>query len=337
MATATGHVITNGTKQAPDAEGLSLLIIVLHYRGLEDTLECIASLGQQTYQNFHTIVVDNGSGETPKVQLAAAHPWVEILEMGENRGWSGGNNEGIRLAIAGNYDWVCLLNNDTVLPENTVARLMESAALLGPSVLHPAIDSYGDDNEIQFDPTIPEPPGMTATAVRERAGLYQVSAVNGSCLLAHVDVFRKIGLIDERFFLLCEDADLGARAVAAGFHAFCDTGVRIQHKESRSFGGRRKPIKTYYGLRNMLLFREKHERLQRTYFEYGRDLAWMVWGTAEAAGVAPRSWWDLLCWGFSKDLFARAVRMGLRDYLLRRFGRINNRDEQVLVARIEAR
>ena len=333
MVAMTGHVSTDVAEQSPDAKGLSLLIIVLHYSGLDDTFECLASLGMQAYQNVHTIVVDNGSVEKPNPRLSAAYPWVEILEMPENRGWSGGNNAGIRLAIARDYDWICLLNNDTVLPENALVRLMETAALLGPNVLHPAIDSYGDDNEIQFDPTIPEPPVMTAKTVPGRAGLYEVSAVNGSCLLAHVDVFRKIGLIDERFFLLCEDADFGARAVAAGFHLFCDIEVRIQHKESRSFGGRRKPIKTYYGLRNMLLFWEKHERHQRSYLEYGRDLAWMVWGTAEAAGIAPRSWWDLLCWSLSKDVFARAVRMGLRDYVFRRFGRVNKRDESTLAPR----
>ena len=210
MVAVAGHVSAIEANQPLDANGPSLLIIVLHYSGLDDTLECVASLGQQTYRNVHTVVVDNGSVEPLNPRLAAAYPWVEILEMAENCGWSGGNNEGIRLAIARNYDWVCLLNNDTVLPVNTVARLMDTAALLGPGVLHPAIDSYGDDLGIQFDPTIPEPPVMTSTAVPGRAGLYEVSAVNGSCLLTHVDVFRKIGLIDERFFLLCEDADLAA-------------------------------------------------------------------------------------------------------------------------------
>ena len=328
--TITGAVSASGARYSPDALVQSLLIVVLHYGGLDDTLECVASLGQQTYKNIHTIVVDNGSVEKPGPRLTVAYPWVEVLEMAENRGWSGGNNVGIRLAIARNYDFVCLLNNDTVLPENTVAQLMKTAAFLGPSVLHPAIDSYGDRNEVQFDPTIPEPPGMTATGVPGHATLYEVSAVNGSCLLAHVDVFRKIGLIDERFFLLCEDADLGARAVAAGFHLFCDVGARIQHKESRSFGGLRRPIKTYYGLRNMLLYWEKHERQQRTYFKYGRDLAWTVWGTAQAAGITPRSWWHLLCWSLSNDTFARAIRMGARDYALRRFGRLNRRDEAIL-------
>lgn len=315
------------------AMNLSLLVIVLHYSGQDDTLECVASLGRQTYQNVHTVVVDNGAVEKLGPRLTTAYPWVEVVEMTENRGWSGGNNEGIRLAIARNYDFVCLLNNDTVLPQNAVARLMESAAFLGPCVLHPAIDSYGDDSKIQFDPTTPEPPMMIVTAMTERPDLYDISVVNGSCLLAHVDIFRKIGLIDERFFLLYEDTDLGKRAVSAGFRLYCDPAVRIQHKESRSFGGRRKPIKTYYGFRNTLLYWEKHERRQRTYLRYARDVAWMAWGTADAAGVTPRSWWGLFCWSISRDMFARAVRMGLRDYMFRRFGRLNRRDELRLAPR----
>jgi GT2 family glycosyltransferase len=311
---------------------LSLLIVVLHYSGLDDTMECVASLGRQSYLNVHTIVVDNGSAEKPGAAFAASYPWVEVIEMAENRGWSGGNNVGIALAIARNYDMVCLLNNDTVLPEHAIARLMETAAVLGPCVLHPAIDSYGDDHQVQLDPSIGVPPLMTATAVPFSPGLFEISSVNGACLLAHVDVFRKIGLIDERFFLLCEDADLGARALAAGFHLFCDVAVRIQHKESRSFGGRRKPIKTYYGIRNTLLCWEKHPEPGRTYVGYGRDLLWMLSGTAEAVGLSPRSRWGLLGWCLSGDVFARAVRMALRDYLLRRFGRVNRRDESILMA-----
>ncbi len=330
MPAMSAPVEVNVAKRPADAPGLSLLVIVLHYSGLDDTLECLDSLGRQTYAKVQTIVIDNGSTEKPGPRLTSDYPWVELKVIPENRGWSGGNNEGIRLAIERDYDFVCLLNNDTVLPDDAIQRLMAVAALVSPCVLHPAIDSYGDDQEIQFDPTIPEPSVMIATEVAARQGLYKINAVNGSCLLVHLDIFRRIGLIDERFFLLCEDADLGARAIAAGFPMFCDSTVRIQHKESRSFGGRRKPIKTYYGTRNMLLIWEKHEKRQRNLLKYGRDLAWMVWGTADAAGVAPRSWWDLLCWSLSANPFARAVRMGIRDYLLRRFGRINPRDQAIL-------
>jgi GT2 family glycosyltransferase len=184
------------------AMGLSLLIVVLHYRGLDDTLECLASLGRQTYVNLHTVVVDNGSGDKLAARLAEDYPWAEVLELKENRGWSGGNNAGIGLAMERNYDAVCLLNNDTVVPERALERLVATMALLGPCLLHPAIDSYGLDNEVQLDPTIPKPSSMTVTPVAGRADLFEIEVANGSCLLADVSVFRHIGLIDARFFLL---------------------------------------------------------------------------------------------------------------------------------------
>jgi GT2 family glycosyltransferase len=312
---------------------LSLLVIVLHYKNLSDTLECVASLGKQSFHNAHVIVVENGAAEKAGASLAAHYPWVEVLDLEENRGWSGGNNAGIRLAIARGYDFVCLLNNDTVLPANALIKLMDTAAGLGRCILHPAIDSYGEDHEVQLDPTIPQPPDLRVTPVPGHDGVFAINILNGSCVLIDTDIFRQIGLIDERFFLMCEDIDLGARAVAAGVHLFCDIGVRIQHKESQSFGGRRKPIKTYYGMRNMLLYMQKHERQRRTFFAYGRDLGWMIWSTAVAAGIEPRSWFHLLYWSLSRDMFARAVRIGLRDFLLRRFGRLNKRDEALLTPR----
>ena len=85
MVAIAGHVSAIEANQPLDANGPSLLIIVLHYSGLDDTLECVASLGQQTYRNVHTVVVDNGSVEPLNPRLAAAYPWVEILEMAENR------------------------------------------------------------------------------------------------------------------------------------------------------------------------------------------------------------------------------------------------------------
>jgi len=141
---------------------------------------------------------------------------------------------------------------------------------------------------------------------------------------------RARGLLDERFFLLYEDADFGRRALSAGYRTFCDATVRIRHKESRSFGGRRSPLKTYYGVRNMLLFQEKHRTERWWRIAAVRWLAWTVWNTAGASGAPPRSWWGVLLWSLSGDKFARAVRMGMRDYLRRRFGRLDRHDEAAL-------
>src|SRR3954469_20989477 len=101
--------------------GLSLLIVVLHWRGLDDTLECIASLSRQSVGcqtccsrpgadqsagDVHTVVVDNGSADGLRDRLAAEFPRVEVIELTQNRGWSGGNNAGIRLALTRGVDAV---------------------------------------------------------------------------------------------------------------------------------------------------------------------------------------------------------------------------------------
>ena len=316
--------------------GPSLFIVVLHYSGLEDTLECVASLGRQTYGSAHTVVVDNGTGAGLATGLAVDYPWVEVVELAENLGWSGGNNVGIRLAMERGYDIVCLLNNDTVVPERAIEGLMETTAFLPPCILHPAIDSYGLDDEVQLDPSISQPSFLTIRPVPGRPSLFEIDSVNGACLMVHTKVFQDIGLIDERFFLLCEDGDFGARAVKAGYRLYCETSVRIQHKESQSFGGRRKPIKTYYGIRNRLLCIEKHDRTSRKLLQSGRGLFWTASGLAGAAETQPFTWWGFVRWSFSSDIFARALRMGVRDFLLHRFGRINRRDEEILTGKMPA-
>ena len=312
----------------------SLVIIILHYRGLDDTLECLASLERQLHSDVRVVVVDNGSVDRLTTRFAVDFPWVEVIELESNLGWSGGNNAGIKLAIAQNQDLVCLLNNDTVLPEGAINRLMETASFLYPCLLHPAIDAYGVDGEVQLDPTIPRPSDLSVISAPGSAGVFQIDRVDGACVLVHVSIFKDIGLIDDRFFLLYEDADLGQRAVKAGYKIFCDSTVRIQHKESKSFGGRRSPIKTYYGLRNTLLYTELHHQLDHSLISVGRTFGWTVWHTAEAAGAEPHSWWSLLLWTFSDDIFARAVRMALRDYLFRHFGHLRTSDEAILDAEI---
>jgi GT2 family glycosyltransferase len=325
----------------------SVLIIVLHYRGIGDTEECLRSLSQQTCPGMRTLLIDNGSGENI-AERVDRFDGLETLVLPENLGWSGGNNAGISLALDRGIDFVCLLNNDTVLPPHAMQVLMETAARVGPCVLHPAIESYTEGEPVQLDPSIPEPPYVRAGAVPAWNRLYEITLVNGACVFVHTTIFRTVGLIDDRFFLMWEDVDFGVRARAAGYRIFCDCDVRIRHKESRAFGGRRSPIKTYYTLRNSLLYFEKHPHLRGSLPTLIRSVAWLIWGSAQVRDplspnaespaltspqLTSRSWWALLSWLLSSHPCAKANRMALRDYVLRRFGRINRHDERVLTVR----
>jgi hypothetical protein len=293
-------------------------VIVLSYNGTADTLACLESLRQQGRQAPEVLVVDNGSTDGAALKIRALYPEFALIELPNNRGWAGGNNVGIERALRDGAEMICLLNNDTIVPSGAISSLAEAARSCPPCLMHPAID-YADAAEgPQLDPS-----RSPATAIRTPFGanVYELDYAYGACLMIPASLFRQIGMFDERFFLQLEEMDFYLRARRAGIRSLCATGVRIRHSESRSFGGRRTPVKTYYGARNSLLLMEKHDRSLVVAFRSLRSLYWAISRVAQEAesGNFPV---PLIGWGASRNPFIVAARAGIRDYLLRRFGPI---------------
>ena len=301
---------------APD-----LLVLVLSYNGASDTDTCLASLAAQD-QPHGLLVVDNASRDDTRPLLAAHWPETEVLALPENRGWAGGNNAGIALALERGYAWICLLNNDTVLLPGSLRALRDAAGRAGPCLLHPEIGYYDEPAVHQLATTTPgvgpEHPALP--------GLHRMDHAYGACLLVHAEVFRRIGLFDERFFLQCEEADLWRRAARAGYASLLAPAARILHRESRAFGTRRTPLKTYYTIRNTLLLERKHARGSGRRLAGLRRVAWTMLNLAgEAAPGRAGSWGGLARWLLSSNPHAVAARRGLGDYVRGRFGRAPSR------------
>jgi GT2 family glycosyltransferase len=304
----------------------SVLIILLSYNCKEDSLECLASIAKQTYPNLGLLVIDNASTDGAPGAISAAYPGVALISLAENRGWAGGNNLGVKIALENSFDFVLLLNNDTILNEDTVALLVQKASSLEPCLLHPAIYYHDPSEGAQLDPSIGH--GAIAPS-RDAPDVFELDFAYGACLLVHNELFKEVGFFDERFFLQLEETDFFLRAKKVGFHSFCFTGTRIYHKESRGFGDRRTPLKTYYMARNMLLIAEKHYRGPRAILSQFKEIYWSLAYLSLKGGVSMRAW-NFLLWLISRDAFAAAARLGIRDYLLRRFGRISNSASQRL-------
>ena len=109
-----------------------VFIILVNYNGSADTAECIRSLQSVRSPAFRLIVVDNGSTDNSPEALRALREECpfELLEAGENLGFSAGNNLGIRYALSEGADFVLLLNNDTLVTEGFLEGLFPSASLL---------------------------------------------------------------------------------------------------------------------------------------------------------------------------------------------------------------
>ncbi|MDE2515904.1 MAG: glycosyltransferase family 2 protein [Rhodospirillales bacterium] len=286
--------------------------MVLSFNGRADTLRCLESLAAQRGVAMHVIVVDNASADGSAAAVAAAFPAVELIALAENRGWAGGNNVGIAAALRGGAEFVCLLNNDTVIAPETMAALVAAARSLPPCLLHPGIDFADPALGVQLDAG----QGASAEPIAGRSDVFPMDFAYGACLLVPAALFARIGVFDERFFLQLEEADFHARACKVGVVALCLAGARIVHAESRSFGARIIPLKTYYSVRNQLLLTEKHAAGPRAWLAGLRQAAWTVMNFAPAGS----GWLAMLRWLASADPYARAGRAGFVDYVCRRFG-----------------
>jgi GT2 family glycosyltransferase len=294
------------------------VVIVLNFNGLKDTLGCLETLAPQRHAGLEILVLDNGSETDPTDAIHARFGEIPMLRLAENQGWAGGNNVGIAWAREWGADIVCLLNNDTLVPDGGIEQLAETARRIGPCLLHPAIDFAEPGEGAQLDPSR----WNSAPIFEGHPGIFVLSYAYGACLVVPMAVFERIGVFDERFFLQLEETDFHHRARAAGIPSLCLPAVRIVHTESSSFGARATPLKTYYIVRNSLLLAQKHDPGIGGFTRAARKLNWLLASLMESRNPPPQSTFKTLCWMGSAEPHAKAARRGVYDFFRRKFGRM---------------
>jgi hypothetical protein len=236
--------------------------IVLNWNGGADTLRCLSSLEAVRAEWWKTIVVDNGSEDGSPDRILRDFPWVELVPTGSNLGYAGGNNTGIRMALALGAEEVFVLNNDATVAPGTIAGLAAAArrdpslGLVGPAVYRADGTFWHAGGRISWRPFRAEERADVPLA--EAGAPRLVDYVPGCALLARAEVLSRIGLFDERLFLTWEDTELALRARAIGFRAAVLPAVRVEHLGSRSFERLFSPLYSYYYFRNMLLVARLH-------------------------------------------------------------------------------
>lgn len=218
------------------------------------------------YPNFTTIVVDNGSTDGSVAEIRSLCPRVPIFETGQNLGFAGGNNVGISWALHKGYDWILLLNNDTVVDPHFLQGFMEAAKenpqakILGAKIYRyndrARIDHFGgmwNEKTAEFE-------SIGMNVVDDGASfekMIPVDYVCGAALLMHAEVPQAIGFLEEKFFLFWEETDFCFRAKRAGFEIWAAPGAKVWHKVSASFTGG-KPQMHYFWWRSRLLWIERN-------------------------------------------------------------------------------
>lgn len=227
-------------------------VVILHYNKLDLTAACCESVLAQLDSPARVIVVDNGSPAHPPEALAdACPPDVECLRADPNRGFSGGNNLGVRRLLADpSIEAVLLLNNDTRCPPD-LTRAMAAALRPGVGLVGCEMVGAGGGEAQAAGGSFAR---FFGYPVRLRPGTAP-EYLQGSCLLAPREALERVGLLDETFEFFFEDADWSLRMRRAGYTLAVAEGVRILHYGSATIGALGRQQASWYRASHIVFLR----------------------------------------------------------------------------------
>lgn len=221
-------------------------VIVLNWNGFEDTVECLETLKNIDYKNHKIILVDNGSNNKEGQRLKQRFPEIHLIQNEFNRGFTGGNNDGINWALNKNFEFIVNLNNDCLVEKNWLTRLMEgifkSHADFGTSriMFYPDKDIIYSDGDV----LMPDGTGRATRHFEKYSGDQSSAPIFSACGAGSVYSRRCLERIklkrdqyfDELYFAYFEDLDLGMRLNACGFEGVVVQDAVVYHKCSRTAG-----------------------------------------------------------------------------------------------------
>ena len=218
---------------------MNVLVVVLNYKGWQDSIKCAESLKKQTYDNFNIYLIENHSQDESeeKLKLFVEGDKQIIFDVQPtNTGFTGGVNIGIQYAIDNNFDAVALFNNDAQADKNWLKNLVGAMKKTDASVVTGLllsedgknIDDAGDVYTMWGVPEL----RAEKKPVDEAPKSGYVFGATGGATLYKTDLFREIGLFDETFFAYNEDVDISWRTQLTGHKVYYEKSARAYHKHS---------------------------------------------------------------------------------------------------------
>ncbi len=233
-------------------------VIVVNYRGTEHTVTCLRALRDELdwpTDALELICVDNASGDGSAQRIAAAVPQARLIRSTTNTGFAGGCNLGVSKATG---EIVGFLNSDarphrdwiraavTVLGDDPGVAAVASKVLDWDGARIDYVDGGLTWYGMGYKPHVGTPDDGAYDTARD------VLFGTGAAMFVRRGVFEQLGGFDERFFMFCEDVDLGWRLNLRGYRVRYQPGSIAYHRHHASLHGADPARETYLLERNAL-------------------------------------------------------------------------------------
>jgi GT2 family glycosyltransferase len=235
-----------------------VFILLLNYRGTDNTFACLDSLKRLNYPHFDIVVIDNASPDDSvarlKARLSENPGEFYLIESPENGGYSSGNNLGIDYALSQADDaYIWLLNNDTTVHPDALSELVsqsqKTGGVVGSLLLYP--DGTYQQVGTRLCWWTGSAKGYKESEIRDGMPLESLS---GASMLIPFSVIRQVGKLDESFFLYFEDGEYSLRCLRNGISLTLAKNSKVFHVEGASTGKKSLPTQYYFHRNRLRLF-----------------------------------------------------------------------------------
>ena len=235
---------------------MQLSIIILNYNVRYFLELCVISV-QNSIQNLDAeiIVVDNNSSDDSCAMMKNRFPNIKLIENKENSGFPKGNNIGVDVAKG---EYICILNPDTVVAEDTFEKILNSEYFELPTqngqLKTGIIGCKLIDGTGKFLPECKRGVPTPFVAFTKIFGLYKISNFFGKYYAQHLnenqsgkvdilvgafmimkrELYQEIGGFDEKCFMYSDDIDLSYMVAQKGFDNYYFNETSVIHYKGES-------------------------------------------------------------------------------------------------------
>jgi len=241
-------------------------ILILNWNGSKVLKPCLNSIMKIDYDNYSTVVIDNGSTDDSCNMVSNFFSNVKLFKLDTNYGFAKGYNKYFKSKDFKNSKFILLLNNDTIVGPNILTSFIQATLKYGvDQIFGPKIYYLKYPDKIWYAGGKVELKkgkiyhiGIRDSNSEKISNSKKTDYVTGCCLFTSNNVISRLKGFDEDFNMYGEDVDLCLRAYKAKISSYYWPDVEIFHHVSWSMKGGRKIIKFFKKFNSLIKLYKKH-------------------------------------------------------------------------------